>query len=381
MFKKLNLVNNISVALIFLISGLYFFKYSGIYLGHPFFLSVLYIMLISGFIYLGDKLPWNSLKFISEKILIIVLSILVLGALGWVTFMPRFGNVGRLPAIVDWIDRFFSNRFPYNSPITPSGFPFLYFLAMPFYFLKNVGYLEIFGLILFSIAVIRFSHSVKETAIKILMLLIIPVVYYELVVRGELFANAMFALFLLIITEKYLDVDKINLKFILSAIIFGLVLSTRSVVGLVYVIYILYYFRGEIKNGIIFSLIAIAVFILILVPFVAWDYKSFINNGPFAIQAFLAHLPIWVLLAVFVFTIYAGLLVSNIHEVFFAAGVVLFLPVFFSMIFAIADVGFYKAVVGDVFDLSYYVFCVPFLVMSISEYRVAKPLGKILLNN
>jgi len=83
------------------------------------------------------------------------------------------------------------------------------------------------------------------------------------------------------------------------------------------------------------------------------------------------------LIVVFVFTVYAGWIVSNIHEIFFAVGLMLFLPVFISMVYAIFSVGFYNALVGDVFDLSYYVFCIPFLVMAICEYRVDKTLGRV----
>lgn len=380
MFKKTNVTNIISAGILLFISWFYLFKYSSIYFGHPLILSTLFTILIGGIIVLFDKINWNSKRVFNRKSLSIFSALIILGVVLYVTFIPRFGSVGRLPAINDWLEKLFRHQFPYGTPITPSGFPFLYFFALPFYLIKNVGYFEVGGIILFTLFLFYFSKSNKEIIIRSLWLYITPILIYEIVVRGELFTNSILILVILFVTEKKLNPDKIDFNFLLISVLFGLVLSTRSVLGLAYIVYMLYYFRFDFKNGLVSILISSTTFLVILIPFLIWDTSAFFNYGPFAIQSYLSHIPIWVILFIFILALYAGWVVSDIYEVFFAVGILFFLPVLISMIFAIAEVGFYKAIVGDVFDLSYYIFCLPFLIMAMHEYKVDKFLGKVFLD-
>ncbi len=379
MFQKGHFINLISLSIIGIISGLYVFKYSAVYYKLPGLITAVYLLVFFIFILSLDKINLNQIFFINKRFFIFVTALLVFDAFCWVTFVPRIGQVGRLPAIVDWLHRFFSAEFPYNSPYTPSGFPFLFFLSIPFYFIKKVGYLEIFGLLFFSYWIINSYRTNKETVFKIIIPLLSPVIYYELAVRGELFANMMLAITAIFLAEKYFQPGELNLRFFLFAILFGLVLSTRSVVGLVYAIYFLYLFRFEIPKGIIFTLSVSIVFGLTLLPFIIWDPHSFFHNGPFAIQSFLSYLPIWVIFIFLILSIYASWSVGDIQDVFFASGLMLFLPVLLSMIIKIIQHGFYNAVVNDIFDLSYFVFCVPFFVFALKDYIVNKFLGKVLV--
>ncbi|MHB1687634.1 MAG: hypothetical protein ACYCVH_09695 [Ignavibacteriaceae bacterium] len=369
MFGKNYLRNIAALILIAFVSGLYFFKYSAIYLKHPVILTALYLIFFFGAVFSFDKLNYKRFEFLNKKFVVAFSSFLIIISFLWITFLPRFGRVGRLPAIEDWIKRFFSGSFPYNSPFTPSGFPFLFFLSTPFYFLKNTGYLEVLGLALFLMSVIYYSKTLKEKLFRIIILLMSPVFYYGFVVRDELFFNMMLPIILIFLAEKFLNRDVDNFKFDLFGILFGLTLSTRSVVAVIYAVYFIYFFKLNIPKGILFSFLVLLVFWLILLPFFLWDQHSFIQNGPFAIQSYLSHIPIWNVFVFLVIAIYLGWIASNLQEVFFASGIMLFMPVFVSMIYKISAVGFYQAVVNDVFDLSYFIFCIPFLLLSIQEQK------------
>ena len=379
MFQKRHNINIISLLLTAFVSGIYFFKYSSIYLRYPFFLTAIYLFIFISTAYALGKIKNENLLILNRKLLIAFSIFILAAAFLWITFLPRFGQIGRLPAIQDWLDRFFSGRFPYNSPYTPSGYPFLFFLSMPFYFIGNIGYLEVAGLILFLYFLFHLPKGGKEILTALIILLMTPVFYYGIIVRDELFFNMMVPITSIFIAEKFLDPEKVNLKFILIGILFGLALSTRSVVAIIYAIYLPYLFRTNILKGMVFLLIIFSVFILLLIPFVIWDEKSFMHNGPIAIQSYLSHIPFWSAALFILISAAAGWIISDRQEIFFACGIFLFVPVFLSMLVQISQVGFYRAFIGDVFDPSYYIFCIPFFLFSINNYKVDNTLGKILV--
>lgn len=368
MFGKDRLRNNIALVIIEFISGLYFFKYSTVYIGHSLILTPIYLLIFTGVIFYIDKYGNSHLKYFNQKHFLIFSVILALISICWITFIPRYGGVGRLPGIEDWLDSFFSGRFPYHYKIAPSGFPFLFIISAPFYFLKNAGYLEAAGLIFYLGSVVYLSRTIKENLLRIIILIISPVFYFSFVVRDELFFNMMIIIVLILFVQRYFDPEKYSYKFEIFGLLFGLLLSTRSVVGMVYAVYLTHLFKQNLPRGYLFIFLVLLAFYLTLVPFYLWDQISFILYGPFAIQQKVAALPIGIVAVILVIAIYSGWIASNLQEVFFASGVVLFLAVLISMVLKIFAAGFTQAVVNDVFDLSYFIFCVPFLLLSIGEY-------------
>ncbi len=138
--------------------------------------------------------------------------------------------------------------------------------------------------------------------------------------------------------------------------------------GLVYAVYLTHLFKQNLPRGYLFIFLVLLAFYLTLVPFFLWDQISFSLYGPFAIQQKVAALPIWIAAVILIIAIYSGWIAANLQEVFFASGLVLFLAVLISMILKIFAFGFLQATVNDVFDLSYFIFCIPFLLLSIAEY-------------
>lgn len=380
MFRKYHYSNLISVLIIGFISGLFVLKYSEVFLHKASVAVPVYMIFFVMFIFFLDRSGIENIRFINKKFLAVIVALIVFDAFAWVTFLPRLGNIGRLPAINTWLDALFALRFPYNSTGEPSGFPVLFIIAIPFYLIKNVGYLETSGLLLIGIFIINYSKTPKEGLFRILILFISPVVYYGLAVRSELFFNITLVIGIIYLIEKFLDPERINFNFILLAVLSGLVLSTRSIVLLVYAVYFLYLFRNRIFKGIVFILITAAVFLLTILPFYIWNPAGFIEAGPFAVQSSVSFLPVWSIILFVLMSVYLGWGVANINEVFFSAGILMFLPVLLSMLYKILDLGFYGAIINDGFDLSYFIFCVPFFVLAISDYKVDKFLNRIETN-
>ncbi|GJQ64443.1 MAG: hypothetical protein SCALA702_34960 [Melioribacteraceae bacterium] len=376
MYSSNKIINVVSITVVGLIGFLFILKYSVIYNFFPAIITSTYAALFYiFFLYLG-KHDLSRYKFLNLKFFKYLFIISFILSILYVLVVPRIGEIGRVPAIIDWLDLYFAGEFPYNSGYTPSSFPALFFMAMPFYFINFLGIFEIAGFGLFLFLLYKGSTNTTELSHRFLLLLATPVIYYEFVVRCELFFNVTFILYLIYLAEKYLDTQKLSSRFVLIAVAFGIGLSTRSVVAVIYAIYLLYRFRYDLKNMIFFSIVIAAVFIGMLVPFIMWDVDAFLNNGPFAIQSHLSNLPFFVSLLFILSALLAGWMVSTLQEVFFTSGLIIFLMVMLSFILKIYQFGFDTAFFHDKIDLSYLAFVIPLMVLSVSDYGVNKYRGR-----
>ncbi len=379
MFSKGHYINIFSVLIIAFISGVYCFKYISIYIVRlPFLLTALYLIICFLFLISINKTKPEKLRWITKNKLFLVVSFIIICTFVYITFVPRLGAFGRLPAIKDWLNRLFSGTFPYNPSMLPSGFPVLFLLSIPFYLIKNIGYWEVLGLGIFLFLILNTSNSPRENIIKIFIVLLCPVICLEIVVRSELLANMALLILLILITENHLKEDRIDTKFFIFAVLFGLLLSTRSIVGLIYLIYLPYKFRNELLKGILFVVIIGIIFIITLIPFIIWNFNSFFKFGPFAVQSVVSFIPLWFVALIILSALFIGWVVSDIQEVLFASGIFLFVPTFVSMLHKFFVFGVYNSIVLDRFDISYLIFCIPFFILSIKEYKVYKYIGKVL---
>jgi hypothetical protein len=365
MFSKANYINLISLLVILLVNSLFLYKFSVIYTGFPVLITLLYMLGFTVIIYAAGNA--KQIPLLNKKILTIKAILVSAAVLAFILLFPRLGEIGRLPAIEDWIDRFRAGLFPYNSPHTPSSYPVIFFLAYPFHLMGNAGVLPFFGTILFMFLVLKDQNTVRVPLVKILLLLLSVIFYYEVVTRSELIFNMMLVGLVVYICEKYLHSAKIDSTFILCALLTGVVLSTRSVTAMLFVIYFLYKFRYDLTNVFIFGIISLAVFAAFILPFYLWDPESFLKNGPFAVQSYLSNLPVIIIVLVFVAALYSGWAVSNVNEFYFSGGIILFFAAAVSFLLRVSETGFNEALINDGYDIAYFIFCVPLLILSIKK--------------
>ena len=387
MFTGKKLINAISLILVITVNVLYLVKYSVIYDAVPFILVPAYIFLVSGIISIASSrrsifIPAGKFAGKDYKKKVIIPASIMFSAmvLIFILAVPRAGEIGRLPAVEDWIRRFLNGDFPYNSPHTPSSFPAMFLLAYPFYLIGNTGLMEFAGIALFFIIVFKLKDSAQGTAVKILLLVSGLVTYFEIVTRSELLLNMMLAAGVVLVCEKYLKPDRINLNFALTALLTGFIMSTRSVAALLFLIYFIYRFRMQLRNLVLFGIISLTVFILFLVPFYMWDPVSFSKNGPFAVQSYLSNLSFIIIFLFFVSAVYSGWAISNLQEFFFSGGVILFSAAAVSFLLRAVETGFSFALFNDGYDISYFIFCMPMLILAIKDYSVDRYRGRIYLS-
>lgn len=362
---RLSITDICNVAVYELINVLFVYKYASRITSYPWEASLLYLVILSLFILFLFQIKDFRISLKTQNT--IYFSMIVLGGILLTFLMLQFDpqkiRVGRYLALEDWITRFFNGEFPYTSQTYPSGFPFLFVMAMPFYLLGDLGFFQIFSFLTFAILVhLRHRQKSINRFRCIFLLITAPIFLYEIVVRSDLISNMIMVLLYLAIFELC-GPRASRMALCLLGIIGGFLLSTRGIVLLIYIPVFGYFYRRRIINSSLFLLSMLFGFSLSLVPWAIWDWKGFINFGPFSIQ--LSYLPNWLLIFAIACSIYSALVIRSLKGIYFAVFFLLFGVTCAAFIIALFNFGWDKAVLRNGFDISYFSFALPFLLISL----------------
>lgn len=374
MIHKNNFINLFSLAALFSISIIFLLKYLPRYSEFVFPIALGYSIFFFAIIFIIDRKVETKLRLQTKNSLIIFFAFFAVASIA-VLISPAETQVGRIDAINAWLTNFQKSIYPYRSEVNPSGFPFLFFLASPFYLLGEAGIFSAFGFALMLLQLKLISNYKKEFYFAVVVFLLLPSSYYELLTKSDLLTNSVLLIGMAILTLKFVRVEKIDLQFFIIALLAGLFAATRMISFLVLFTLFIFHFRNNLKNGLFFLAIAIVAFALVSLPFIFWDYNYFIERGPFAIQSL--YLPLWVYFVFPFFILYFGWSLADEQEYFFFNGIMIFLLVVISFLTTIGREGFHAAYFESRFDISYFILSVPFFLLSLKEYEVDRFLGKI----
>ncbi|MFC1728890.1 hypothetical protein ACFL6I_01015 [candidate division KSB1 bacterium] len=354
------------------INSLFVLKYTARITGYAPFAALLYasgaaVLLILCAHYYRDRMN-TELRYGSYIAVIVFLAALLLVLMKQVD--PAGIQVGRYPALTEWIGDMLDGRYPYTSDLRPSGFPFLFVLALPFYALGDVGLLQICSFLLFGLLVFtRYPRHPGQRYKTIVLLTASPVFLYEVVVRSELFSNMAFVLLYLVLCERYLrSVNRPPL--LVLGLAGGLMMSTRGIVFIIFLIYFGFCFKSAVRDGLMFAGSLAAGFAITVLPFLIWDARHFLTQGPFSVQA--AYAAPWLLILVTAGSAAAVLFVKTVHGVYRSILVCLFGAVFVSLCVSVLREGFNASVMQSGFDISYFAFSLPFVLL-LFDFRQASP--------
>ncbi len=366
----------LAAAILSFVGGVFVLKYAGRHMSHGWIDGILYVAV---FLVAVWGLTEADRKRILQKFhlnALLLISFMTLASIIAVVVLPDRSDVSRLPAITAWLNALFSGHYPYGTSLNPSAFPGLFFAASPFYLLGNTGLLEAAGILLFGISALILSGRDSQRAkMQLMIMMLLPTTYYELVTRSELLFNMSLIAVLMLVADERVDPSKRDSNFFFTAILLGLALSTRSIVALLYSPYVVFKFlKKSLFNGLIFSLTVIAVFFATFLPFIIWNSREFMLDGPFAVQ--FGYVPFWMMGVSLVLSIVIGLSSKDIEDIFFYAGILLFLLVLWAFVARVVDVGWQGVFLRNRFDVGYFIFCVPYLVLSIGGSGKAKDIEK-----
>lgn len=370
---QMNYKNYFSLGLITLYNFLFAYKYIAEQTSLGLVFTIVYILLFLGAFYITNRI---NFKWFDSKVfyygLLITCSLMFLLLFRYVKVESL--NVDRWSVINVFWEHVFAGKYPYsvqsNMGNYPGPLPVYFLLALPFYLIGEIGIFSITGFLLLALFMRRNLTPHKSAVCLILIILSIPILW-EISVRSTIVVNAV--LFILY-TSWLLDLDMNKKKnFLLSAILGGLVLSTRSILVLVFVVYGMYMLRNRLllfPKLMLWGSIVLFVLVLTILPFILVYPNEFLKMNPLFVQT--EHLlPLWFSLIFIVFAIIAGWYCKNKHNLYFAVGVVY--AFFFACYagFNCFEYGFTQAYFGSIIDLSYGLFGFVFLLLAVFKQSSA----------
>ena len=271
------------------------------------------------------------------------------------------------------IDTFWSNvadgRYAYtprpNSNI-PGPLPFYYVMALPFYLMGDIGYFTLAGLLGYAYLIWRVLGLGKSAYVALLTLILSMSFLWEVTTRSTIVVNMVVILGYLLWLDRSKPISERGL--ILAGLVGGLVLSTRSVVALPLLVYVVYAYgrQRRLKDIMLLGVAMLFGFSLTILPFYLWDRVSFSLYNPLLVQSALSTGP--VLGIVLVASLVLGWMSASQRDAIAASGLVLFVAALLSFIPTTMQIGLTGVVYGDHFDPSYFNLSMPFLTFALGQF-------------
>lgn len=356
----------ISILILILINFLFTYKYSSRYFSFPFFFSILsslfYLILLSDFIIIDIK----------NKVLIkIKYALIALFTLGCIYVFSQINimdlNVDRWSVITSFWDTYFSGNYPYLAKSHlgnyPGPMPIYFLLALPFYAINELGYFSLFGFFLFVYLIHKSKILPRKKLLFILFLMSSSFFLWEIVSRSNIFTNSMLVVWFLY-TYSESKKNNINLLY-LSAIIAGLLISTRAVFIIPYIVIFMYSLRKKeitIFNFSVCIMISLLSFSASFLPIILSYPDDFFKMNPFLIQSSFL-IPSYYIILFILITLVFSFLTKSKNDTYFFSGLSLFTSILIYFIYHTIKIGIDEAVLGNIIDFSYFIFCIPFLLL------------------
>ena len=353
----------LSFSILVLINFIFAYKYFSRGNEHALLLSVFYIIFLVAIFILSKKVNFKWVE--SDMFFYSILFLYFLGHVVLFHFIHVENlNVDRWSVISSFWEQAFKGQYPYNAQSHmgnyPGPLPFYFVLVLPFNFIGEIGYFSLIGVIIFAFF-LRKILSRKESIGALFILILSISVFWEIMVRSTVLVNAvLFILYLFWL----LKVDLNNIKqYWTSAIIGGLLLSTRSIFAFPLIIYCVFSFKSKevtFKSIFSWSLIVWFTFIITFSPFLLFYFNDFLYRNPFSVQT--EHLLPFRISALFlILAIVSGFVCSHKKEIlYYSVGIfVLILITYFA--FVCHNYGFKGAYINSNADISYMLFTLPFL--------------------
>ena len=361
LLNKRNISFFIFAAINILFSIKYFSRYTEYYLLFTASLLFIHIFLF----YKGDKFFKNAAGRCTV-INIIMLAVFCLASIFiFSKISAEASNSDRWSVITSFWDIFFNGEYVYfaKSHLNnyPGPMPFYFILALPFYLIGELGLFSLSGLIVFYFLMRYIKATPSFQTIFLLLILSSPFYLWEISSRSNIFLNSTlivfsFAFFLMIKNYKSLKSQ------LFAGLVLGLMLSTRNIFAICYIILFLYSIKSK-KSDIVATIkigcFTILVFALTFAPFIWGHLSDFRQMNPFIIQSSYL-MPVELSFFAIFCSFFMFLFCKKDLDVFFYSGVILFFTITLHLLHHSVDESFYKAVFESYADISYFIMCIPF---------------------
>ncbi len=272
----------------------------------------------------------------------------------------------RWSVINAFLDNLMAGTYPYlaqsNQANQPGPFPFYFVIAFPFYFIREIGVLTLAAFAaLFAVFARRQADS-RTLLVQTVLLVTSPALAYEVIVRSTIFANMALVVVYLFWLEKSAPQGR---RLFWIGMAGGLLISTRAVAALPLACFLSYRLLKR-RDVSAFAKVAggMAVgFCLTFVPLLFWGWNAFTQKNPLVLQSAFSPMPVTA--AFLAISVAGGLFVRTFEGCLRLCGVLMFSIVAVSTLLAGLECGLHTGFFESKFDISYFIFCVPFLVASV----------------
>lgn len=257
----------------------------------------------------------------------------------------------------------------------PGPFPVYFYLAFPFYLIGELGLYALSGFVLFIGLLYRYVRDVRTRLSVLALLVASPAFAWEMIARSTLIVNSVLVLgFILFVYGRD---DTAERRIAGSAVLFGLLLSTRSIMLIALAPAIPWYIdQGVgIRRLLTWGIIAAVVFLMTFSPMLGFD--SFLHGGlnPFQVQA--KFFPTWFPILVLTGCIAYAALRPGFRSHMITASVGMTVLTAGYVLMEAADHGMRDVLFADRADISYLLLVFPFVLFSmIDENALSFPTGR-----
>jgi len=359
--NKRNLSFTIFAAINILFSIKYFSRYTEYYL---LFAAVLLFMQILLF-YKGGMLT----KIASSRYTVINITMLTVFCLASIFIFSKISaeasNSDRWSVITSFWDNFFNGEYVYYAKSHlnnhPGPMPFYFILALPFYLIGELGLFSLMGIIAFYLLMRYTKVRPSYQAIFILFVITSPFYLWEISSRSNIFLISTLIVFSFAFFFAIKNYTSLKSQ-LLIGLVLGLMMSTRNIYALCYIILFLYCIKSkklDIVSVIKTGCFMILTFVLTFTPFVLGHWNDFTQMNPFIIQSSYLMPVELSILAVFC-SFFMFLFCRKDLDVIFYSGVILFFAIALHLAYHSFDSSFHDAVFESHADISYFIMCIPF---------------------
>jgi hypothetical protein len=274
-------------------------------------------------------------------------------------------NVDRWSVITSFWDNYFKGEYVYfaksHMQNQPGPMPFYFILALPFYLVGELGYFSILGIIVF---LFLLKYNLKPQYVQALYLLFMmssTFYFWEVICRSNIFFNGSLILFSILFLFTSVKNKKSHL--FCNAILIGLLLSTRNVFIIPYIIAFLYILKNEmiaVKNIILIGSLAFLAFTATFIPFIYNHFEEFKVMNPFIIQSSFL-MPFGYSICCILLAFLSYFVVKKENDIYFYSGILLFITIVLHFVYTIQEFNFQRAFFNSLADISYFILCIPFL--------------------
>jgi len=356
------------------INALFVSKYSERIEIIPSFIStIMYVILVTSVFFLHRQLKTflNGMRKINLFLIVFCLIVFVFLICINLSIDGLSLNSDRWSALEVLIKSVLEGKYPYavldHLDNTTSNLPGLFYLGLPFYLLGDVGFLQPFTFLVFSLFIIYSKIKNDEKVFVLLLILLAPSYFWEVIAKSDLMSNCILLLVFISFWEEKFKGNLFKKKYLLALII-GFFLLTRGIVIIPLTLFLFSEFiQISWKRKIsfffyfVFFVLLISLPILISLPDIAFvkEHNPFNHQTRYAPKFLIAIS----LILPFVFSFR----VKKSSDIFLYATYILGGLMLVTFVLNCIEEGFYDNLYGNLFDISYLSMVIPFVILFFLE--------------